>query len=49
MLEAQRLLAQTESSVTEISLSIGFDNVSSFNKVFLNKERDSHPGCLEKK
>ncbi|WP_339220995.1 AraC family transcriptional regulator [Paenibacillus sp. FSL H8-0332] len=34
MLEAQRLLAQTESSVTEISLSIGFDNVSSFNKVF---------------
>ncbi|MEK4519544.1 AraC family transcriptional regulator [Paenibacillus sp. FSL H8-0122] len=34
ILEAQRLLAQTDSNVTEISLSIGFDNVSSFNKVF---------------
>ncbi|WP_342476361.1 AraC family transcriptional regulator [Paenibacillus sp. FSL H7-0350] len=34
ILEAQRLLCQTENSVTEISLSVGFDNVSSFNKVF---------------
>ncbi|NQX46560.1 helix-turn-helix transcriptional regulator [Paenibacillus tritici] len=34
ILEAQRLLSQTESSVTEISLSVGFENPSSFNKVF---------------
>lgn len=34
ILEAQRLLSQTEGSVTEISLSVGFENVSSFNKVF---------------
>ncbi|WP_340026370.1 AraC family transcriptional regulator [Paenibacillus sp. FSL K6-1096] len=34
MLEAQRLLAQTEISVTEISLRLGFENVSSFSKIF---------------
>lgn len=33
-LEAQRLLTQTESSVTEISLKVGFGNPSSFNKIF---------------
>ncbi|MFC5470126.1 helix-turn-helix domain-containing protein [Cohnella suwonensis] len=34
ILEAKRLLSQTERSVTEISLNVGFENVSSFNKVF---------------
>jgi AraC family transcriptional regulator len=34
MIEAQRLLSQTDDRVTEISLSVGFENVSSFNKVF---------------
>ncbi|TQR43998.1 helix-turn-helix transcriptional regulator [Paenibacillus popilliae] len=34
MQEALRLLLQTDHSVTDISMAIGFDHVSSFNKVF---------------